>query len=71
MGPADLEQIIATLHDYEDPMSGSGKGSPAVLIGPGDDGGITLIGDTAIEGSSLFFSVIGSVEKGSSRIIVK
>ncbi len=47
MGPADLEQIIATLHDYEDSMSGSGKGSPVVLIGPGDDAGVTLIGDTA------------------------
>ncbi len=48
MGPADLEQIIAALHNYEDAMSGSGKDSPVVLIGPGDDAGITLIGDTAV-----------------------
>ncbi|MGO9014274.1 MAG: selenide, water dikinase SelD [Dissulfurispiraceae bacterium] len=48
MGPADLEQIIAALHDYEDATPGSGKDSPVVLIGPGDDAGITLIGDTAV-----------------------
>jgi len=48
MGPADLEQIITALHNYEDAMSGSGKDSPVVLIGPGDDAGITLIGDTAV-----------------------
>ena len=48
MGPADLEQIIAALHDYEDARPGSGKDSPVVLIGPGDDAGITLIGDTAV-----------------------
>ena len=48
MGPADLEQIIAALHNYEDAMSWSGKDSPVVLIGPGDDAGITLIGDTAV-----------------------
>src|SRR5208282_3138219 len=48
MGPADLEEIIAALHNYEDSMSGSGEGSNVVLIGPGDDAGITLIGDTAV-----------------------
>ncbi len=48
MGPADLEDIIAALHNYEDAVSGSGKDSPVVLIGPGDDAGITLIGDTAV-----------------------
>src|SRR5208283_2682065 len=48
MGPADLEQIIAALHDYGDTMPGSEKDSPVVLIGPGDDAAVTLIGDTAI-----------------------
>src|SRR5208337_5127160 len=48
MGPADLEQIIASLHNYEDSMSGSGKDSPVVMIGPGDDAGITIIGGTAV-----------------------
>ncbi|HXW69562.1 MAG TPA: selenide, water dikinase SelD [Dissulfurispiraceae bacterium] len=48
MGPADLEQIVASLHNYEDSMSGSGEGFHVVLIGPGDDAGITLIGDTAV-----------------------
>lgn len=48
MGPADLEQIIDALHDYEDAAPGSSKDSPVVLVGPGDDAGITLIGDTAV-----------------------
>ncbi len=48
MGPADLEQIIAALHNYGDAMPGGDKDSPVVLIGPGDDAGIILIGDTAI-----------------------
>jgi len=46
MGPADLEEIIGSLrHSGE---SSGEKDSPAVLIGPGDDAGVTLIGGSAI-----------------------
>ncbi len=48
MGPADLEDIISSLHDYEDSVVLSGSNAPVVLIGPGDDAGVALIGDTAI-----------------------
>src|SRR5208283_446246 len=48
MGPADLEQIIAALHDYGDAMPGGDKGSPVVLVGPGDDAAVVLMGDTAV-----------------------
>jgi selenide,water dikinase len=39
MGPADLEEIIGGIRCAE---------SPSVLVGPGDDAGIYLIGDTAV-----------------------
>jgi selenide,water dikinase len=48
MGPADLEDIIGTLHYNEGFVASSDGNAPSVLIGPGDDAGITVIGDTAI-----------------------
>src|SRR5208282_5394157 len=48
MGPADLEELIAALHNYESATPGSGKDSPEVLLGPGDDAAVILIGDTAV-----------------------
>lgn len=47
MGPADLEDIIGSLQSCEDPAGGGGS-APVVIIGPGDDAGVTLIGDTAV-----------------------
>ncbi|MBF0558985.1 MAG: selenide, water dikinase SelD [Nitrospirae bacterium] len=46
MGPADLEDIIGSLRPFK--HEGNGGKAPVVLIGPGDDAGITLIGNTAI-----------------------
>nr|ADI87707.1 selenophosphate synthase SelD [uncultured Nitrospirae bacterium MY3-5B] len=46
MGPADLEDVIGSIRGETEAAQSAGQAT--VLVGPGDDAGVYLIGDTAI-----------------------
>ncbi|WP_420266878.1 selenide, water dikinase SelD [Candidatus Magnetominusculus dajiuhuensis] len=48
MGPADLEDVIDSIRGESQERIGEAGVRAEVLVGPGDDAGVYLIGDTAI-----------------------
>ncbi|KWT87960.1 selenide, water dikinase SelD [Candidatus Magnetominusculus xianensis] len=48
MGPADLEDVIHSIRGETLESLGAADAHTTVLVGPGDDAGVYLIGDTAI-----------------------